>query len=104
MPMPMWGYSASYGWMGFFWMALSTVFWLALLGLLVWALVRWLDRGPVRNAPPPVSPPPPPPPASALDMLAQRYARGELDEPTYLRMRAQLEGPPPHESVVGSVQ
>lgn len=95
MPMPMWGYSVSYGWVGFFWMALNMVFWLALLGLLAWALVRWLGRGPVRNAPPPASPPP----ASALDVLQQRYARGELDEPTYLRMRAQLEGPSARESV-----
>lgn len=97
--MPMWGYSAGYGWAGFFWMALITIFWLALLGLLVWALVRWLGRGSVGYVTPP---PPPPPPASALDVLAQRYARGELDEPTYLRMREQLGAAPPREPVVDS--
>ncbi|HEX6800085.1 MAG TPA: SHOCT domain-containing protein [Ktedonobacterales bacterium] len=91
MPMPMWGYySAGYGWAGFFWMALSAAFWLALLGLLAWALLRWLGRGQVRGTP---SSPPSPPPASALDVLQQRYARGELDEPTYLHMREQLEAP-----------
>ena len=93
MPMPMWGYSAGYGWTGLVWMALNTVFWLALLGLLIWALARWLGRGPGRNAAPP------PPPASALDVLNQRYARGELDEPTYLRMRVQLDAPQPREPV-----
>lgn len=97
MPMPMWGYSAGYGWAGFVWMALNTVFWLVLLGLLAWALVwalaHWLGHRPGRNAAPP------PPPASALDVLNQRYARGELDEPTYLRMREQLDAPPTREPV-----
>ena len=88
MPMPVWGYyPAGYGWAGFFWMALNALFWLALLGLLVWALARWLGRGPTHHAAPP------PPPASALDVLRQRYAGGELDEPTYLRMREQLAAP-----------
>lgn len=87
MPMPMWGYPAGYGWAGFFWMALSTLFWLALLGLLVWALVRWLSPHRSRGETPPAPPP------SALDVLNQRYARGEIDEPTYLRMREQLEAP-----------
>ncbi|HEX6799410.1 MAG TPA: SHOCT domain-containing protein [Ktedonobacterales bacterium] len=88
MPMPMWGYySAGYGWAGFFWMALNAAFWLALLGLLVWALVRWLGRNPARGTASPA------PPASALELLKQRYARGELDEPTYLRMREQLDAP-----------
>ncbi len=89
MPMPMWGYPAGYGWAGFLWMALNMVFWLALLGLLIWALARWLGRSPSGgNAPPP---PPTSPALSALDVLKQRYARGEIDEPTYLRMREQLE-------------
>lgn len=92
MPMPMWGYSAGYGWTGFVWMTLNTVFWLVLLGLLIWALARWLGHGPGRNVAPP------PPPASALDVLNQRYARGELDEPTYLRMREQLDAPQPQAS------
>lgn len=84
----MWGYPG-YGWVGFIWMALSAVFWLALLGVLIWALVHWLSRGPSRAA----APPPPPPPVSALTILQQRYARGEIDEPTYLRIREQLEAP-----------
>ena len=97
MPMPMWGYSTGYGWASFFWMALSMVFWLfvllGVLGLLVWALARWLGHGPTHLAAPP------PPPASALDVLRQRYAGGEIDEPTYLRMREQLAAPQLREPV-----
>jgi len=77
-------------------MLLNVIWWLALLGLLgagVWALVRWLGGGPGRTGTAP------PAPASALDRLKQRYARGELDERTYLRMRAHLAASQPQEPV-----
>jgi putative membrane protein len=92
--MPMWGYPAGYGWAGFIWMILGAIFWLGLLGLLVWLLVRWLGRGTgydYRATPPPPQAAAP----SALEILRQRYARGEIDEATYLRMREQLETPSP---------
>ena len=82
MPM-MYGYSWSWG--GMLLMMLSWVFWFVLLGLLLWALFRWLGaRGP--NQTPNTS-------LSAHEILRQRYARGEIDEATYERMRQQLESP-----------
>jgi putative membrane protein len=76
----------------FFWgliPLLGTIFWIALLVLLVWALIHWLT---MRNVPligyqptPPVYPP------SALEILHQRYARGEIDDMTFQQMRERLE-------------
>jgi uncharacterized membrane protein len=69
---------------------LGTVLWIALLVLLVWALVSWLNR---KNTPW-VSyhhPTPPPGPPSALEILRQRYARGEIDGTTFDQMRERLE-------------
>jgi putative membrane protein len=83
----MWGYP--YGWTGFLWMIGSMVFWLLVAGLVIWALVRWLAR-PERTAPRrdlggPTSGP------SALEVLRQRYARGEIDAATFDQMRERLE-------------
>ena len=79
MPM-MYGYSWSWG--GMLLMMLSWVFWFVLLGLLLWALFRWLGaRGPNQTTNTGVS---------ATEILRQRYARGEIDEATYERMRQQL--------------
>jgi uncharacterized membrane protein len=68
-------------------MLLNMVFWAGILGLLVWALVRWLTmRAPNVGAPGP----------SALEILRQSYARGEIDAATFERMRAQLETSTPN--------
>ena len=75
---------------------LGTLLWIALIGLLVWALIRWLS---MRNAPFIGYQPMPPryqsmPPTyqpSALEILQQRYARGEIDDATYQQMRERLE-------------
>jgi uncharacterized membrane protein len=76
---------------------LGTLVWITLLGLLVWALLRWLT---MRNAPligyhpiPPVYQP------SAIEILYQRYARGEIDDVTFQQMRERLEAsmPPGHQ-------
>ncbi len=69
-------------------MGLSMLFWTLLLGLLIWLLVRWTTRqntmaGPLLPGTPPNSP-------SALEILRQRYARGEIDAETKT-MRAHLE-------------
>jgi putative membrane protein len=76
----------------FFWRLiplLGTLFWIALLVLLLWALIRWLS---MRNAPlmgyhpiPPLYQP------SALEILQLRYARGEIDDVTFQQMRERLE-------------
>lgn len=66
-------------------MMLSWVFWFVLLGLLLWALFRWIGvRGPNQTTNSG---------ASATEILRQRYARGEIDETTFERMRQQLETP-----------
>ena len=66
---------------------LGKFFWLVLLGLLIWGVVR---RFSARHTPfyhpgvPPVQP-------SAMEILRQRYARGEIDAVTFNQMRERLE-------------
>jgi putative membrane protein len=79
----MWGYGTTYTWGGMFLMLFSMLFWFALLGALIWGLVHWLTS---RSATTTNSGSP-----SALEILQQRYARGELDEATFTRMRQQLQ-------------
>jgi putative membrane protein len=82
----MWWYG--YGWGGMLLMLLSMFLWFAVLGLLVWALVRWLAvRTPGGGSPPSGSTGP-----SAIEILRQRYARGEIDAATFEQMRERLEG------------
>ena len=83
----MWDYGFSWG--GMFLMMLSMALWIALLVVLVWVLIRWIDR---RNTVPStqqsgisVSGP------SAMEILRQRYARGEIDTATFEQMRERLE-------------
>jgi putative membrane protein len=69
------------------WMMLSSLFWLVIVGVAAWAFVRWLNmRGPASSQTPPTTASSP----SALEILRQRYARGEIDEPTFLRMQSNL--------------
>ncbi len=61
---------------------------IALTAVLIWALVRWLNRKPTIPAPHdsyPIASAPP-----ALEVLQQRYARGEIDTATFENMREQL--------------
>ncbi len=68
---------------------LGMAFWIALLAVLVWALVSWLKRGnmPLAGYQPAPSPAQP----SAVEILRQRYARGEIDDVTFQQMRERLE-------------
>jgi len=78
---------------------LGRIFMLVLLGLLIWGLIRWFStRGrhyympPRYNpVPPTFTPGPPPSQLSALEILRQRYARGEIDAATFENMRERLE-------------
>ena len=80
----------------FFWgliPLLGTIFWIALLGILIWALLNWLTR---RNQHFIAYPPPPPLyQPSAMEILRQRYARGEIDDATFHQMRERLEASMP---------
>ena len=70
------GYSFSWG--GMVLMLLGMALSIALLVVLVWALFNWLTRKSSAIVPPsPASTP------SALEMLQQRYARGEIDTATF---------------------
>ena len=80
------------GWGGMLWMGLGSLFWLLLLGLAIWLLVRWLTR-----TTSPTTPQVPPSAPSALEMLKQRYARGESDTPTFEAMRERLQATSEHE-------
>ncbi|MDQ2904487.1 MAG: SHOCT domain-containing protein [Chloroflexota bacterium] len=78
----MWGYNV--GWGGVL-MSLGMVLWIALLTILVWAVIRWLERKPTAPTPPSIGMSPTSP--SALEILQQRYARGEIDAATFEQMR-----------------
>jgi putative membrane protein len=70
------------------WMIISSLIWFALVGVAVWAFVRWVTRpGQSGTANPPPAP-------SAIEILRQRFARGEIDSDTFERMRRQLEPSP----------
>ncbi len=79
----MWGYyGPNTAWMGWS-MALSALFWIALLGVIVWGITRLVggrNRSTFQT----------PPPLTAEEILRQRYARGEIDAQTYEAMRERL--------------
>lgn len=84
--MMFWGYPYTWPMMlgMFFW----GFFWLALVGIATWAFVRWLAGSaihPIRGRTSPAE-------LSALEILRQRYARGEIDTTTFEQMKNHLEG------------
>jgi putative membrane protein len=84
----MWGYGFGWGWLM---MSLGTILWIAILVVLVWAIIRWLNTRNSTQIPPPSSGKSGP---TALDILQQRYVRGEIDTTTYEQMRERLEATP----------
>jgi putative membrane protein len=77
----MWGYP----WSGtmMLWMSIWGIVWLIVLGVAIWALIRWVSgRTPVTGSQPG---------PSALEILRQRYARGEIDATSFEQMRERLE-------------
>ncbi len=75
-------------WGGPFLTVLGMAFLIALLVIIVWALISWLSKKTRVSVPPntghPVSGP------SAMEILRQRYARGEIDTATFEQMRVRL--------------
>lgn len=89
----MWGYD--FGWGGMLLMSLGTILWIALMVVLVWALIRWINGRTTTQFPPYTSTPATGP--SALEILRQRYARGEIDTATFEQMRERLGASSPPE-------
>jgi len=74
---------------------LWTFVWIVLLAVLAWALLRWLTtKNPsfigYHTTPPQYQP-------SAIEILRQRYARGEINEETFHQMQERLEASTPPE-------
>jgi putative membrane protein len=77
---------------------LMTLFWLALLGLLVWTVLRLARGRPSRLAGAPwqgYAAPPQYNGPTATEILRQRYARGEIDADTYQQMLERLQASVP---------
>jgi putative membrane protein len=77
----MWGYGWS--WPGMLMMTLSSILWIALIAVLIWTAVRWVDKRHAGTTTP-----------SAMEILRQRYARGDIDTATFEQMREQLKTHP----------
>lgn len=76
-------------WPGLLLLGVSRLFWIALLAVLVWSVIRWFTtRATPLTSYPPMTPPTQP---AALEVLRQRYARGEIDATTFEQMREHLE-------------
>jgi putative membrane protein len=84
------GYSFNGG--GMVLMLLGMALSIAILVALVWVLINWLTRK--SSATVPASLALTPSSQSALEILQQRYARGEIDTTTFERMREQLGASP----------
>ncbi len=90
-------------WPHLLWAGLAGLFWLGLLGLLIWAALRLFRRRPVA----PYGGPwqayaAPPAGQSAIEILRERYARGEIDAVTFQQMLERLHAstpPPPNEGM-----
>ena len=85
----MWWYGYGFNWWGMALMMLGSLLWIALLVIIVWALIRWLNhrtRGPIwpTNTVPESG-------HTAIEILRQRYARGEIDATTFEQMRERIE-------------
>lgn len=71
-----WGGAASDAWMIFHWL-----FWLALLALLIWAGFALSRRSRLNDGKE----------ETALDLLNERYARGEIDREEYMQRRNDIQ-------------
>ena len=87
-----WMWGPGYGWGGFLMMSVWALVWLALFGLVIWAIMRGLLSHSQPTLPPQSGVHPPREEPSALEVLRRRYARGEIDAETFEAMREHLNG------------
>jgi putative membrane protein len=81
------------GWENVLGWLLPTLFLIALIALVVWAVVRL--TGPGRQAAPATGfAPPPSRTDSALEQVRMRYARGDISRDDYLQLTTDLGAPP----------
>jgi len=81
----MWGYGLN--WPNMALMMFGSTLWIVLVVVLVWAVMRWLNHrtgSTQANMVPGVNP-------TGIEILNQRYARGEIDATTFEQMRERLE-------------
>jgi putative membrane protein len=72
------------------WMGVGVLFWIGALALIIWAVSRlFVNRNTYQQGAPPMTPTSGP---TALEILQQRFARGEIDAPTYEQMRERISG------------
>jgi len=78
----MWGYGLN--WPGMFiMMALGSLLWVALIAVIVWSLMSFLNKKSSSTTQTLA--------LSAMEILRQRYAHGEIDTATFKQMGAQLQ-------------
>jgi putative membrane protein len=81
----MWGYG--FDWSSMTLMMLGSTLWILVVVVLAWALISWLSK---RTASKQAQTLPGNGP-TAIELLRQRYARGEIDATTFEQMRERLE-------------
>jgi putative membrane protein len=79
----MWGYPGYWNWGGMLVMMLSSLLWVALISVIIVLVVRRLGSHSTSSMGPSHM-------ASAMEILEQRYARGDIDEATFQHMRDEL--------------
>jgi putative membrane protein len=75
------GFDMGFGGLGFLWMA---IFWIGILAAAIWLLGNIFPRGNVNQSPPEA-------PDSAVEIVKQRYASGEISQEEYAKIRHDLE-------------
>jgi putative membrane protein len=88
MPM-LYGWNGNWGAMALL-MLVNVAVWIVLVGLLIWGLTRLVANRTSASGPNEIGP-------SALEILRQRYARGEIDSATFddMQRRVRSDGFPP---------
>ncbi len=88
----MWGYGPDYGMMGWggwgYYGPLNMIIWLLILGIVIAGIV-WLVRAMTRHAEPSYLPARRSP---GLEVLEERYARGEINRDEYLQKKHDISG------------